>query len=506
MSSNDEGSGTPDPRGHEGAPEAPLDAPVESAPADPGAGPAAADDRDPMPAPGAPAELTSDEDRPGQSPDGITGEGGPDAATPDGVPAVTVTSDEAAADVPVVDESPAPPAEGAAAGGDAPADPPATPPGDVPDKVPAVRVTTSPTGETIPVGAGKMPAGDAAAAATGATTPEQPPEPAAPASDATVTAAAADDAPAGTTAAGEEIPADAAAGATTSTDAAVAADPVPVNTEPGGTPAPAEPTAEAAAAEPEPVDEAPVEAPAAKPEPVDEAKPEPSAEEPEPEPVVDDDRQPLLDLLAAHLGDDLVATHVVPGRDMWARVTRAGWVKAGQICRDVLGMRYFGYLSAIDWMPSPFGRSEDGGLAGAGDDAAFVHVDPSSFEPGITGGNTRFQVLARLQTVGAPTIGLNLKCDVPSDDLVMPTWTKIFPGADWHERECAEMFGIDFSGHPHLVKLYLPGGFEGHPLRKDFPLLARDVKPWPGLVDVEPMPGEDAEDEGAPATAGAEEA
>ena len=39
-----------------------------------------------------------------------------------------------------------------------------------------------------------------------------------------------------------------------------------------------------------------------------------------------------------------------------------------------------------------------------------------------------------------------------------------------------------------MVNLYLPGGFEGHPGRKDFPLLARLVKPWPGIVDVEPMP------------------
>jgi NADH-quinone oxidoreductase subunit C len=42
--------------------------------------------------------------------------------------------------------------------------------------------------------------------------------------------------------------------------------------------------------------------------------------------------------------------------------------------------------------------------------------------------------------------------------------------------------------------MYLPTGFEGHPLRKDFPLLARLVKPWPGIVDVEPLPGEPAED------------
>jgi NADH-quinone oxidoreductase subunit C len=54
------------------------------------------------------------------------------------------------------------------------------------------------------------------------------------------------------------------------------------------------------------------------------------------------------------------------------------------------------------------------------------------------------------------------------------------------------MFGISFTGHPGLSHIYLPGEFEGNPLRKDFPLLARRVKPWPGIVDVEPMPGEDA--------------
>jgi NADH-quinone oxidoreductase subunit C len=55
------------------------------------------------------------------------------------------------------------------------------------------------------------------------------------------------------------------------------------------------------------------------------------------------------------------------------------------------------------------------------------------------------------------------------------------------------MYGISFRGHPHLVHIYLPTDFEGFPLRKDFPLLARVVKPWPGIVDVEPMPGGDDE-------------
>ena len=57
-------------------------------------------------------------------------------------------------------------------------------------------------------------------------------------------------------------------------------------------------------------------------------------------------------------------------------------------------------------------------------------------------------------------------------------------------------FGIGFAGHPDLRNMYLPSEFEGHPLRKDFPLLARMVKPWPGIIDVEPMPGGSDDEEG----------
>jgi hypothetical protein len=83
----------------------------------------------------------------------------------------------------------------------------------------------------------------------------------------------------------------------------------------------------------------------------------------------------------------------------------------------------------------------------------------------------------------------------------MPSWVGLFAGANWHERETHEMFGIGFDGHPDLRNIYLPGEFEGHPLRKDFPLLARMIKPWPGIVDVEPMPeaAEERADEPVPA-------
>ena len=55
------------------------------------------------------------------------------------------------------------------------------------------------------------------------------------------------------------------------------------------------------------------------------------------------------------------------------------------------------------------------------------------------------------------------------------------------------MFWVTFDEHPDLRNIYLPGDFEGHPLRKDYPLLSRRMKPWPGIVDVEIMPGEENE-------------
>ena len=85
---------------------------------------------------------------------------------------------------------------------------------------------------------------------------------------------------------------------------------------------------------------------------------------------------------------------------------------------------------------------------------------------------------------------LRIKVRVDEENPTVPSVISVFRSANWHERETWEMFGINFVGHPALRHIYLPGDFEGHPLRKDFPLVARLVKPWPGIVDVEDMPAE----------------
>ena len=198
-------------------------------------------------------------------------------------------------------------------------------------------------------------------------------------------------------------------------------------------------------------------------------------------------REGVVQALRDALGDALLDSVVVPQRDVWVRVRTDAWRQAGIVLRDTVGCDYFCFLSAIDWLPSPFGRGED-------DPTAPAPERDTEIRQGVTGGDTRMQVFARVTNI-AKHFGVTIKADVPDDEPVVDSWLPVYAGANWHERETHEMFGIGFAGHPDLRNMYLPTDFEGHPLRKDFPLLARLVKPWPGIADVEPLPGDDSEDE-----------
>jgi NADH-quinone oxidoreductase subunit C len=64
---------------------------------------------------------------------------------------------------------------------------------------------------------------------------------------------------------------------------------------------------------------------------------------------------------------------------------------------------------------------------------------------------------------------VRIKVQAAEDDAV-PTVTGVYPCADWYEREAFDLFGIAFDGHPDLRRLLTDYGFQGHPLRKDFPM------------------------------------
>ena len=211
-------------------------------------------------------------------------------------------------------------------------------------------------------------------------------------------------------------------------------------------------------------------------------------------PAADAEVEALLARLRGALGDALISSDADRGL-LWVRVERDAWADLASHLRNHEGFSFFNFLSAIDWMPSPFGRDLDSDVDNVLDPPE--PGEPAATETGVGGGDTRFQLLARVNDV---TSGRSIiaKADLPTDDLRAPSWVPVYPGADWHEREAWEMFGIDFDGHPGLRHIYLPGEFEGHPLRKDYPLLARRVKPWPGLVDVELMPTTDDDQDATP--------
>ncbi len=80
----------------------------------------------------------------------------------------------------------------------------------------------------------------------------------------------------------------------------------------------------------------------------------------------------------------------------------------------------------------------------------------------------RFDVVYHLLS---PTQNMRVRLKVETDeDTPVPSITSVFPAANWYEREAYDFYGILFTGHPDLRRILTDYGFEGYPLRKDFPL------------------------------------
>ena len=80
----------------------------------------------------------------------------------------------------------------------------------------------------------------------------------------------------------------------------------------------------------------------------------------------------------------------------------------------------------------------------------------------------RFEVVIQLRSQIAGD-RMRVKVHVAGDDARVPSCVDLWPGAAFFERECYDMFGIGFDGHPNLRRLLMPEGYGHHPLRKDFP-------------------------------------
>ncbi|MGH7371900.1 MAG: NADH-quinone oxidoreductase subunit C, partial [Candidatus Methylomirabilales bacterium] len=80
----------------------------------------------------------------------------------------------------------------------------------------------------------------------------------------------------------------------------------------------------------------------------------------------------------------------------------------------------------------------------------------------------RFEVVYNLYSISrADRIRVKVRV---LDGTEVPSVTGVWPTANWHEREVFDMFGIRFAGHPDLRRILMPEDWEGHPLRKDYPV------------------------------------
>ena len=168
---------------------------------------------------------------------------------------------------------------------------------------------------------------------------------------------------------------------------------------------------------------------------------ETAVEETEAEVVVevDEARDAIVAEISESMGDGIVETFVRPGDDIWIRVSRDVWVETADTLKNKMGFGFFNFLSAIDWMPSPFGRDMDSQVDLTLNPPEDEDTEPAGIETGIASGDTRFQLFMRVNDVFTER-AITVKCDLPDDDLSVPTIVPVFPGANWHEREACLLY------------------------------------------------------------------
>ena len=142
----------------------------------------------------------------------------------------------------------------------------------------------------------------------------------------------------------------------------------------------------------------------------------------------------------------------------------SSWIDTHKILKKDFNLSFFNWLSAVDWDNE-------------------VKIGDAPKEP-VT---PSFEILSCLSQTNSNNLVISSTV-ISKENAEIESLVDVFAGANWHEREAYEMFGINFLNHPNLTKLYLPDDYEGNPLLKSFELISREVKPWPGDVDVEGMP------------------
>jgi NADH-quinone oxidoreductase subunit C len=148
-------------------------------------------------------------------------------------------------------------------------------------------------------------------------------------------------------------------------------------------------------------------------------------------------------------------------------------VEACEHLRDVEGFRFLSDISPADY----FGWGSKGvsGYIGTASGRDLNAPMTQGFQQLPALKPKRFSISYHLLALreGAPRIRVQIWVD---DGEPVPSVVPVWPTADWHEREAFDMFGIRFEGHPNLRRILMADDWEGHPLRKDYPIGGEPVR------------------------------
>jgi NADH:ubiquinone oxidoreductase subunit C len=154
-------------------------------------------------------------------------------------------------------------------------------------------------------------------------------------------------------------------------------------------------------------------------------------------------------------------------------VENDGLLDACTFLRDVLGFDFLSDITATDYLG--WGSRGVAGYIGTRAGRNINAPMTQGFERLPSPRPKRFAMNYHLLAVrpGAPRVRVQVWLD---DGESVPTVVGVWPTADWHEREAWDMMGIRVDGHPDLDRILMPEDWEGHPLRKDYPIGGEPVR------------------------------
>jgi NADH-quinone oxidoreductase subunit C len=216
-----------------------------------------------------------------------------------------------------------------------------------------------------------------------------------------------------------------------------------------------------------------------------------TADKPEPESEsrqTAEELSPLMRRVRELLGERILAHLSFRGDDR-IHIAREHIFEVGQILRDDAELEFDLLLdiTAIDYLGQPDDFEIKHEILDQ--DRPVLRRQPANRHELVLpprGPYPRFAVVYHL-TSTTMLHRLRIKCRVPEDDPTIASLTPIWPGANWLERETYDLYGIQFTGHPDLRRIYLYEEFVGHPLRKDYGKLdEQPIQPYVGPGSKEP--------------------